>query len=142
MPHVVVGQRIRVAPSASDGVSRRALVLALDGDTDVEVEYEGSGGEEAVIPLSRCTALLAFEEEDGPADESPTSRAERLKGEGNALFKLRDASAALGRYVAALKTLQADAPLSAGARCLLKPDSGASALRSVLLLSHANAPMP
>ena len=72
-----------------------------------------------------------------PSDETSLVRAERLKTQGNALFKLRDATAALGFYVAALKSLQADAQLSAGVRCLVKPAEGAGSnlLRSAMVLT-------
>ena len=120
---LVVGQRVRVAPSSSDGVSRRALVLALEGDAELEIEYEDTN-EEAVVSTAACSALLEFEEASAPSDEGPVASAERLKANGNALFKLRDAAAALECYVAALKCLQGDAPLSTGARCLVKPAGG------------------
>ena len=54
---LTVGQRIRVA--GDDGLTRRALLLAPDGDA-WELEYEDGG--EAVVPSARCSALLAFEE--------------------------------------------------------------------------------
>ena len=133
---LVVGQRIRVAPLSADGISRRALILALDDDDKLEIEYEGSGGaEEDVVPITRCSPLLPFELVSEPA-ETPTARAEQLKVAGNSVFKLRDSSAAIEYYVAALKALQADAPLSAGARCLVKPASGQSGpLRSAMALT-------
>ena len=129
------GQSIRVAPPTPDGLSRRALILAFDGETHVELEYEG--GEEAVVSLSLCAALLPFETESPPTDESSHARADRLKAQGNALFKLRDTASALENYIAALKCLQTDAPLSAGARCLIKPADGAGSnlLRSAMVLT-------
>ena len=134
---VVVGQRVRVAPSASDGVSRRALVLALEGEDKLEIEYEDTN-EEAVVATAVCSALLEFEEAPAaPSDEGPVAGAERLKANGNALFKLRDATAAIECYVAALKSLQTDAPLSCGARCLVKPAGGEASvpLRSATVLA-------
>ena len=86
--------------------------------------------------ITRCSPLLPFELVSEPA-ETPTARAEQLKVmAGNSVFKLRDSSAAIEYYVAALKALQADAPLSAGARCLVKPASGQSGpLRSAMALT-------
>lgn len=141
LPHsaILVGQRVRVSAASADGMSRRALVLSLDGTTHAEIEYEGgnsSSSEEDVVALHRCAPLLPFElsKEAGPADETPVQKAERLKAQGNALFKLRDAAAALDEYVTGLRCLQADAPLSAGSRCLLKP-AGGGPLRSALVLA-------
>ena len=61
------------------------------------------GLEFALVVLS--AALLDFEDATEPEDEPSLARAERLKSHGNALFKLRDASAALSYYVSALKAL-------------------------------------
>ena len=113
MVALLVGQRVRVEPSAADALSRRALLLAEDGDA-FELEYECGDCEEAVVSVARLSALLPFEESAALAadpSEGAVAQAERLKAQGNALFKLRDATAALGQYVAALKVLQADAPL-------------------------------
>ena len=125
---LVVGQRIRVAAASTEGVSRRALVLALDGASHLEIEYEGSDGEEAVVSTERCSPLLPSELVSDLADDlAPAARAERLKSLGNDLFKLRDASAALEQYVSALRCLATDAPLSAGARCLIRAAGGQGA---------------
>ena len=85
---VVVGQRVRVAPPSADGVSRRALVLALDGESDVEIEYEG--GEEAVVPVASCTAVLAFEEASfvAPASGRSAARIAKLSASFTSLSSL------------------------------------------------------
>ena len=46
-----VGQRIRV--TGDDGLSKRALLMAFDGDDAYEVEYEAGG--EAVVPAAKCS---------------------------------------------------------------------------------------
>jgi hypothetical protein len=128
---LLVGQRVRVAPVAADGVSRRALILAFDGEDRAEVEYEKSNGEEDVVPIARCSALMPFEE--SPAPQLPAAEAaEQHKAYGNSLFKLRDAAAALEQYVLGLKRLQADSPLSTGARCLIRPADGDPAGRAAI----------
>ena len=141
-PPLSAGLRVRIDPATSDGLAQRALLLAADGDADYEVEYEGSGVE-AVVPVSRIRRLLPFEE--APAVTASTAstaaavdavaRAEQRKGEGNALFKLRDPVSALECYVRALRELQLDAPLTVGARCLVKPASGNGAARSAMVMT-------
>ena len=127
---LVVGQRVRVAPAAPDGLARRALVLTFEGTDLVELEYEQPSGEEEVVPLSRCSALLPFEEVGFQGLD-----AEALKSNGNALFKLRDASGAIECYVAGMRCLQT-APC-VGARVLVKAtgNNQNSVLRSALVLS-------
>ena len=123
-----VGQRIRVLPATPDGLARRALILAFDGPDQIELEYEKAESEEAVVPSKRCIPLLAFEAASSTAD------AEERKLNGNALFKLRDASAAIEQYVLGLRCLS-ESP-SAGARCLIRPaDSPSGAVRSALVLT-------
>ena len=83
-PPLVVGQRIRVLATSADGLARRAMILAFDGDALLEIEYEKANGEEAVVPRGRCVPLLPAEEL--PAD-AVQQDAEERKLLGNALFK-------------------------------------------------------
>ena len=130
------GECVRVTVDGADGkVSRRALVLTIDDDDTLECEFRGET-EEVRVQASTCTPLLPFELAEGPVD------AETRKAQGNELFKLRDASAALEQYVLGLKSMQSDAPLSVGCRCLVKASSsphqsqgGSRAGRSLLLRS-------
>ena len=119
-----VGQRIRV--TGDDGLSKRALLMAFDGDDAYEVEYEAGG--EAVVPAARCSTLLAFEEAGGAEAD-----AERCKIQGNELFKLRDAAAAIEQYVLGLRALASKA--TPGARCLIRPPEGTGPLRSAMVLT-------
>ena len=109
------GECVRVTVDGADGkVSRRALVLTIDDDDTLECEFRGET-EEVRVQASTCTPLLPFELAEGPVD------AETRKAQGNELFKLRDASAALEQYVLGLKSMQSDAPLSSAAVALSKP---------------------
>ncbi len=133
------GQRVRVRPVAADGVCRRALILAADGDGKYEVEFEPDN-EEDVVEAARLEPLLPFEEagmEGSSVGMGAVEAAERFKAQGNALFKLRDPAAAIEQYVAGIRGLTADASLSAGARCLVKGAGPAAhgALRSALVLA-------
>ena len=119
-----VGQRIRI--TGDDGLSKRALLMAFDGDDAYEVEYEAGG--EAVVPAAKCSALLAFEEAGGAEAD-----AERFKLQGNELFKLRDAAAAIEQYVLGLRALASKA--TPGARCLIRPPEGTGPLRSAMVLT-------
>ena len=119
-----VGQRIRV--TGDDGLSKRALLMAFDGDDAYEVEYEAGG--EAVVPAAKCSALLAFEEAGGAEAD-----AERFKLQGHELFKLRDAAAAIEQYVLGLRALASKA--TPGARCLIRPPEGTGPLRSAMVLT-------
>ena len=119
-----VGQRIRV--TGDDGLSKRALLMAFDGDDAYEVEYEAGG--EAVVPAAKCSKLLAFEEAGGAEAD-----AERCKIQGNELFKLRDAAAAIEQYVLGLRALASKA--TPGARCLIRPPEGTGPLRSAMVLT-------
>ena len=129
---LVVGQRIRVLPATADGLARRALILSFDGSDLIEIEYEKAEGAEEVVLRKRCQPLLPFEEKTGSA--AAAADAETLKLNGNTLFKLRDAAAAIEQYVAGLKLLS-EAP-SAGARCLVRPaDNPHGAVRSAYVLT-------
>ena len=115
-------------PATADGLARRALILSFDGSDLIEIEYEKAEGAEEVVLRKRCQPLLPFEEKTGSA--AAAADAETLKLNGNTLFKLRDAAAAIEQYVAGLKLLS-EAP-SAGARCLVRPaDNPHGAVRSV-----------
>lgn len=126
MASLSVGQRIRV--TGDDGLSQRALLLAPDGDS-YEIEFDRGG--EAVVPAERCAMLLPFEETALPADGDIDP--ERQKAQGNALFKLRDANAAIEQYVLGLRALSSEA--TPGARCLIKPAVRNGPLRSALVLT-------
>ena len=131
------GQRVRVAPAASDGQARRALLLSIEPDSgNFEIEY-ADDDTEAVVPAARCSALLPFEDAASTAapTEGAVATADLYKSRGNELFKLRDATAALEQYIHALRALQRDAPLSPGARCLVKPAEGNGPARSAMVLT-------
>ena len=124
MDQFSVGQRVRV----SDGTAcRRALVLCT-ADAGCDVEFEDTEEEESSVPYDRVSPLLAFElgEAAAAADEPPTAYAKRCKQQGNALFKLHDHAAAAEHYMAGLRALQAEARLSTGGRCLVRPAEAAA----------------
>ena len=107
---LVVGQRVRVLPDSADATARRALVLSLDGPDKLEIEFEGSGNEEAVVPAARCRALLPFEEQSA---SSPPVSAPDLE------FRLEISFSAslLGRFYemsTPSSTPKASSPLSRG----------------------------
>lgn len=137
-PPLTPGSRLRVAPSAADGVARRALLLSEEDDERYEVEFEGGANEEAVVPCDKCTPLLLFELAADAGEASAVASAERYKAQGNVLFKLRDAAAAIEMYVAGLKMLASDSrgQLCEGARALIRGPAGspAAALRGALVL--------
>ena len=138
----VVGRRMRV--TADDGCRQRALVLCVMDDKHhcgYQVEYDD--GTEAVVPVASVQPLFDWEYE-APVQDAATqpdaaarhAAAERLKSQGNELFKLKDAAAALQMYMLALRELQADCRFEPGARCLVKPaEGGNGALRAALLLT-------
>lgn len=138
MAALSVGQRVRIAPIHSDGLARRALLLAADGDS-YELEYEDGDKEEAVISTCRISPLQPFEEatDAPPPSSDAVAMAELHKAQGNTLFKLRDASAALERYIQALRDLQIDPcmGISPGVRCLVKPASGGGPVRSAMVMA-------
>ena len=137
----VVGQRMRV--TADDGSKQRALVLCTMDDKHqcgYQVEYDD--GTEAVVPVESVQPLFDWEYEAASEEVTKSdaiarhTAAERLKSQGNELFKLKDSAAALQRYMLALRELQADCRFEPGARCLVKPPEGVSGVpRAALLLT-------
>jgi hypothetical protein len=134
----LVGRRMR-AMAGPGGLSRTVLVLCTTADT-CEVEYDDDT--EGVVPMDSLVHLLPFEYAavdtpplDDESQNTPHSTAERFKAQGNHLFKLRDARAALGRYACVLRVLQDDAPFAPGARCLVKPAEDHGHARAALLLT-------
>ena len=120
-PFRVIGNTVRVPFGAG---TRRAMICDVNGDGTLDVIFEASSGvpaAEATVPADTATRLERFETEDARAGEKDDeAKANRLKEEANALFKLKDSIAAGERYKLALATLKrAFADVSVGAGVLL-----------------------
>lgn len=142
-PPIVVGQRVRVRLPCGL-LAERATVATLDADDgdgggagrgraeaggtawgdgqgtkgpSAEVLLEGDG-RELRVHVRQLSALEPFELLEPTTAPGPLA----LKEQGNRLLALLDASAALGRYTAALKLLAASAlPLASGSCVLVRP---------------------
>jgi len=123
-------QRVRV--TLDDNLRRRGTVLCIHAENGTcEIEFDD--GTEAVVPMTSTQPLLEWERAGSGVSTAGPSRAEELKAQGNELFKLRDAEAALQRYMSALRELSC--PLTPGSRCLVKPVEGNGAARAALVLT-------
>ena len=143
-PFRVIGNTVRV-PSPR---ARRAMICDVNDD-GTSTDFEASSGvpaAEATVPADSATRLERFETDDAQTGEKDgEAKANRLKEEANALFKLKDSIAAGERYKLALATLKrsfadvsvgAGVLLSSGGRCragtVMGVDDGARAARHVM----------
>jgi hypothetical protein len=121
-----------------EGASERALLLCVH-DESAQAEVELLDGTEALVQLASLRQLRSFElAPAGAAGQYAVAFAERCKTHGNALFKLRDLSAALEFYLQGSRALRDDAPVAEGSRCVVLPASNgrAQGLRCAMVLTR------
>ena len=117
-----VGDEVRVTRAESQRKCRATVSYVNDNRT-IDIVYDCGYGvveeeEEAGVPLDRLEKLQDFE---NGFDAAAGSNHQGLKGEGAALFKIKDFVAAYAKYIDCLASLQAgrNVPLEVGSTALV-----------------------
>ena len=107
-------------------LKRPFLVAPLLGNTSNSDHDGGDDQEEEELPVASLEALLPFECDGQPSPSSPTPAS--LKEQGDALLRLKDYSAAVAQYEAALALTSS---LDLGATVIINDGTGRTVLAEV-----------